>query len=247
MGHAFTFTLQDVLIRLKRMDGFDTLWQPGHRPRRHRHPGGGRAQLAAEGKTKEDLGRDGLRGARLEVEGRVGRHDHPAAQAAGRLVRLVAPALHDGRGPVPRGARGLRAALRRGPDLPRRLHRQLVPALPDGALGPGGRARGARRRVRLHQVRTRSRSAPCGRRRSSATRAWPCIPTTRATRSTSAATSRSSPSTGPSPCGWWRTKPSIPSSAPASSRSRRATTRSTSRSASVTACRSAPSSASTAR
>ena len=29
MSHAFTFTLQDVLIRQKRMDGFDTLWQPG--------------------------------------------------------------------------------------------------------------------------------------------------------------------------------------------------------------------------
>ncbi|WP_394196097.1 valine--tRNA ligase [Litoreibacter albidus] len=29
MGHAFNNTLQDVLIRWKRMQGFDTLWQPG--------------------------------------------------------------------------------------------------------------------------------------------------------------------------------------------------------------------------
>ena len=29
MGHALTFTLQDVLIRWKRMAGFDALWQPG--------------------------------------------------------------------------------------------------------------------------------------------------------------------------------------------------------------------------
>ncbi len=29
MGHALTFTLQDILIRFKRMKGFDTLWQPG--------------------------------------------------------------------------------------------------------------------------------------------------------------------------------------------------------------------------
>src|SRR5262249_48891191 len=29
MGHALTFTLQDVLIRYHRMRGFDTLWQPG--------------------------------------------------------------------------------------------------------------------------------------------------------------------------------------------------------------------------
>lgn len=29
MGHAFNNTLQDVLMRWKRMQGFDTLWQPG--------------------------------------------------------------------------------------------------------------------------------------------------------------------------------------------------------------------------
>jgi valyl-tRNA synthetase len=29
MGHALTFTLQDILIRHKRMQGFDTLWQAG--------------------------------------------------------------------------------------------------------------------------------------------------------------------------------------------------------------------------
>src|ERR1700752_44984 len=58
MGHAFTFTLQDVLIRLKRMDGFDTLWQPGTD-----HAGIAtqvvvERQLAAEGKTKDDVGRE---------------------------------------------------------------------------------------------------------------------------------------------------------------------------------------------
>src|ERR1700681_4722436 len=29
MGHAFTFTLQDILIRYHRMKGRDALWQPG--------------------------------------------------------------------------------------------------------------------------------------------------------------------------------------------------------------------------
>ncbi len=58
MGHAFTFTLQDVLIRMKRMDGFDTLWQPGTD-----HAGIAtqvvvERQLLAEGKTKDDLGRE---------------------------------------------------------------------------------------------------------------------------------------------------------------------------------------------
>src|SRR5512132_3159626 len=58
MGHAFTFTLQDVLTRMKRMDGFNTLWLPGTD-----HAGIAtqyvvERQLAAEGKTKEDLGRE---------------------------------------------------------------------------------------------------------------------------------------------------------------------------------------------
>lgn len=29
LGHALTYTLQDILIRTKRMQGFDVLWQPG--------------------------------------------------------------------------------------------------------------------------------------------------------------------------------------------------------------------------
>ena len=29
MGHALNNTLQDILIRYKRMDGYNTLWVPG--------------------------------------------------------------------------------------------------------------------------------------------------------------------------------------------------------------------------
>ena len=29
MGHALDHTLQDILVRWKRMDGYETLWQPG--------------------------------------------------------------------------------------------------------------------------------------------------------------------------------------------------------------------------
>src|SRR5574337_2215706 len=58
MGHALNNTLQDVLVRMKRMDGFNTLWVPGTD-----HAGIAtqyvvERQLAAEGKTKEDLGRE---------------------------------------------------------------------------------------------------------------------------------------------------------------------------------------------
>ncbi len=152
-GHALTMTLQDTLTRMKRMDGFNTLWLPGTD-----HAGIAvhvilERLLAAEGKTKEDLGRDGVPRARLAVEGRVRRHDRPPAPAPRRLVRLVARALHDGRRARARGAGVVRAALGRRADLPRRPHRQLVPEVPDRPLGHRGRARGARRRVRLHQVR----------------------------------------------------------------------------------------------
>ncbi|MBI4587227.1 MAG: valine--tRNA ligase [Candidatus Rokubacteria bacterium] len=58
MGHALDNTIQDILIRWKRMDGFNALWVPGTD-----HAGIAtqyvvERQLAAEGKTKEDLGRE---------------------------------------------------------------------------------------------------------------------------------------------------------------------------------------------
>jgi valyl-tRNA synthetase len=58
MGHALTFTLQDVLVRYQRMRGRDVLWQPGTD-----HAGIGTEivvgnQLAAEGKAKAALGRE---------------------------------------------------------------------------------------------------------------------------------------------------------------------------------------------
>jgi valyl-tRNA synthetase len=60
MGHALNNTLQDILIRMKRMDGFNTLWMPGTD-----HAGIAtqyvvERELAAEGKSKEDLGREGF-------------------------------------------------------------------------------------------------------------------------------------------------------------------------------------------
>ncbi|MGE5545520.1 MAG: valine--tRNA ligase [Solirubrobacterales bacterium] len=58
MGHALTFTLQDVLTRYHRMSGRDALWQPGTD-----HAGIAtqmvvERQLEAKGVTRHDLGRD---------------------------------------------------------------------------------------------------------------------------------------------------------------------------------------------
>jgi len=57
-GHALDMTLQDVLVRMKRMDGFNTLWLPGTDHASIAVHVVLERQLAAEGKTKEDLGRD---------------------------------------------------------------------------------------------------------------------------------------------------------------------------------------------
>ena len=58
LGHALTYTLQDILIRFKRATGFDALWQPGTD-----HAGIAtqmvvERQLAEQGQSRHDLGRD---------------------------------------------------------------------------------------------------------------------------------------------------------------------------------------------
>ncbi|NNG04141.1 MAG: valine--tRNA ligase, partial [Inquilinus sp.] len=60
MGHALNMTLQDVLIRYQRRRGRDALWQPGSD-----HAGIAtqmvvERQLAEEGKSRHDLGRQGF-------------------------------------------------------------------------------------------------------------------------------------------------------------------------------------------
>ncbi len=58
IGHALTFTLQDIITRYKRMDGYKTLWQPGMDHAGIATQNVVEKQLLAEGKTKEELGRD---------------------------------------------------------------------------------------------------------------------------------------------------------------------------------------------
>jgi len=58
IGHALTFTLQDIMTRYKRMDGYRTLWQPGLDHAGIATQNVVEKQLLAEGKTKEELGRE---------------------------------------------------------------------------------------------------------------------------------------------------------------------------------------------
>ena len=61
IGHALNNTLQDVLIRWKRMDGFNTLWMPGTDHAGIATQNVVERQLQREGTTKEALGRDAFR------------------------------------------------------------------------------------------------------------------------------------------------------------------------------------------
>ncbi|RXJ65577.1 valine--tRNA ligase [Halarcobacter ebronensis] len=58
IGHALTFTLQDIITRFKRMDGYKTLWQPGTDHAGIATQNIVEKQLLSEGTTKEELGRE---------------------------------------------------------------------------------------------------------------------------------------------------------------------------------------------
>ena len=58
IGHALDHTLQDVLIRMKRMKGFEALWLPGMDHAGIATQNVVEKQLAAQGKSRHDLGRE---------------------------------------------------------------------------------------------------------------------------------------------------------------------------------------------
>lgn len=60
MGHALDETLQDILIRYKRMSGYSTLWLPGTDHASIATEAKVVEKMAQEGLKKEDVGRDGF-------------------------------------------------------------------------------------------------------------------------------------------------------------------------------------------
>ena len=107
MGHAMDCTLQDILTRFKRMQGYSALWLPGT----------DHAGIATQIKVEEELRKGGphplrpgpgeVPGARLAVEGAVRRPDCGAAEEAGLLLRLGAGPVYHGRGLLQGRARGV--------------------------------------------------------------------------------------------------------------------------------------------
>src|SRR5437016_6416900 len=58
MGHALNCTLQDILIRYKRMNGFEALWMPGTDHAGIATQNVVEKQLAKEGKKRQDFSRE---------------------------------------------------------------------------------------------------------------------------------------------------------------------------------------------
>ncbi len=58
IGHALDHTIQDLLTRMKRMKGFETLWLPGMDHAGIATQNVVEKQLAAQGKSRHDLGRE---------------------------------------------------------------------------------------------------------------------------------------------------------------------------------------------
>ena len=133
MGHAFDETLQDILIRTKRMQGYEALWMPGT------DHAGIATQIKVEenlrkeeGLTRYDLGREEFLKRVWAWKDKFG--SRIISQTARHLLRLGPRALHHGRGLLQGGPRGIRKPVQQGPDLQGPPHHQLVPALRDRSV-----------------------------------------------------------------------------------------------------------------
>ena len=84
MGHALDNTLQDILIRYKRMQGYNALWIPGSRPCSNLYRGKSyKSDCKEEGIDKKELGREGFLEENMAVERRVsaGTIEQPVEEA----------------------------------------------------------------------------------------------------------------------------------------------------------------------
>ncbi|MDD2365082.1 MAG: valine--tRNA ligase [Desulfuromonadaceae bacterium] len=84
MGHALNNTLQDILCRWKRMQGYNVLWMPGTDHAGIATQNVVERQLAAEGKDRHDLGREAFIDRVWQWKGESG------GQIIGQLKRLGA-------------------------------------------------------------------------------------------------------------------------------------------------------------
>ena len=225
------------------MRGFDTLWQPGYDHAGISTQNVVEKQLAKEGTSRKELGREAF------VE-RVWRHLEETGRTIMGQFRSLGASLDYSRERFTMDDAYVEAVMRFFVHLWDRgwiyraerivnwcpFHETAISDLEVEHVDMDDTLTYAR--YPFADGSGTSRSRRCGRRRSWPTSPSRCTPTTSATATRSAR--RCSFRTSSGRCRWSRMPASSPSSAPARSRSRPATTRPTSRSAATTASRSSP-------
>ncbi len=138
MGHALNASIQDLLIRWHRMRGLSVLWQPGYDHAGIATQNVVERELAKEGLSRHDLGREAF------IERTWEWLDHYGGVIMGQLRRLGASLDYrrerftmDER-VRRRGAQVLRPPARPRPPVSREPDRELVPALRQRDLRPRG-------------------------------------------------------------------------------------------------------------
>src|SRR2546425_394994 len=136
-----------------------------HGPCRNRHAERRRAVAGRGGEEPRRRGARGVRRTGVGVRARDGQRDPGAAQGDRLLRRLEPHPLHLRPRILPGGARGVRAPVGGGTDLPRTPGNPLVPALPHRRVGRGGRVRRRDGDALLHPLSRggRTEAVPHGR------------------------------------------------------------------------------------
>ena len=154
MGHALTFTLQDIADPLAPHAGPRRAVAARHRPRRHRHADGGRAPAGGAGQSSRQRRSAARRSSSGSGSGRRSPAARSRASCAGSAPRWT------GRASASPWTTGSRRAVRKvfvelyqaGPDLSRQAAGQLGPQAADRDLRPRG-ARTARSKGHLWHIR----------------------------------------------------------------------------------------------
>ncbi len=141
MGHAVDNTMQDILIRTKRMQGYAALWVPGTDHASIATEAKVVEAMRAEGLTKEMVGRDGFLERAWAWKTKYGNRIVSQLKKLGSSCDWERERFTMDEG-CSEAVGSVRAPVRQGPDLPRQPHGQLVPPLQHLHLGCRGGVRG---------------------------------------------------------------------------------------------------------
>ena len=157
LGHALNVTLHDVIVRTRRMQGYNTLWLPGTDHAGIATQNVVERELAKEGKSRHDLGREAFVARVWQWRETYG------GRILNQLRRLGASCdwsrerftLDPG---LSRAVTEVFVRLYREGLIYRALSAdQLVPAMRDGASRPRSRSQGNARQSLVHQLSARRR------------------------------------------------------------------------------------------